>query len=263
MQCRELLVLGLLGGCGRVGFDARPDAGSEIPGDGGPRYADLVLASSPVAYYRLAESGGTTAVDASGNDNAGAYDADLGTIQYARPGALTTDANTAVRFDADGNPGPTTSASVGVPSSFVDWSADFTVEMFYLPHQAPPINNSNVVFVCESYLINGFRVGWNVFENLHVWTDEAGGNGGLMTSVPLSMTTFSHIAIVQQAAQFTLYVEGVAVGSAPLTYIPADSSSECGFGALHGMPGYSTNDEVALYPRALGPGEIAAHAAAR
>ena len=36
-------------------------------------YSDLILASSPVAYWRLGESSGTTAADASGNSRVGTY----------------------------------------------------------------------------------------------------------------------------------------------------------------------------------------------
>jgi hypothetical protein len=261
MPRRELLALGLLAGCGRLEFDARPDAG----GDGvQPLYTDVVLASSPAAYYRLAETGGMTVVDASGNGNDRQYQTTLGTIQYSLPGALSNDVNTAVRFDADGNAGPATSASVEGLRLLVDWAADFTIEMFYLPHQIPDPGDNGVVFVCESYLVNGFRVGWNIAESVHVWTEQAGGAGETPPSVPMSMTTFNHLAIVQQASQFTVYVDGVNTASATLTYVPAGTSdANCGFGSFHGMQAHATYDEVALYPRALDAAEIAAHAAAR
>ncbi len=36
-------------------------------------YADVVLADSPLAYYRLGESSGTTMTDSSGNGRHGTY----------------------------------------------------------------------------------------------------------------------------------------------------------------------------------------------
>ena len=55
-------------------------------GGGGPSYSSSVLADSPLAYWRLGESSGSTAADASGNGRTGSY---LNTPTLGAGGALT------------------------------------------------------------------------------------------------------------------------------------------------------------------------------
>jgi len=59
-------------------------------------YSADILALSPVLYWRLGESSGTSAVDASGNGHAGTY---VGSPTLAQTGAIAGDANTAVLFN--------------------------------------------------------------------------------------------------------------------------------------------------------------------
>jgi hypothetical protein len=61
------------------------------PGD----YSDLVLAMSPLGYWRLGESAGPDAIDLGSIANDGTYSS----IAFDEAGAITGDANTAVRFD--------------------------------------------------------------------------------------------------------------------------------------------------------------------
>src|SRR5262249_3091126 len=56
-------------------------------------YARAVLASAPVAYWRLDESDGPRALDASGGGNDGKY---LGCPEFGQRGAIVSDADCAV-----------------------------------------------------------------------------------------------------------------------------------------------------------------------
>jgi hypothetical protein len=58
-------------------------------------YRDLVLSRNPVAYWRLGESAGPTAVDETGQGHNGKY---LGNPTFGQPGAIQGDPNTAVQF---------------------------------------------------------------------------------------------------------------------------------------------------------------------
>jgi hypothetical protein len=260
--------------CGRVEFSARPDAHPDGQGDAplldlgpGATYSDLVLASAPRAYYQLEEGMESLPVaDASGNGNAAQFDLlGAGTFTFAQPGALASEPSKGVRFDGDGNSmGSDSGASVQFDAAIIDWAADFTVELFWKMNAPNPTGWSNLVFLCENYTIDGFRIGWNDTEQLHAWTTEAGSTGEVKTNAaPIDMANFNHVAFVHEGAMFTLYLDAVAVGAAPMAYIPADTVAECGFGAFHGMPSYSTYDEVAVYPRALSQAELTAHLAAR
>lgn len=69
---RAVVLLWMLGACGRVGFDDGPrDVGTGGPGDVlAASYPGRVLADHPRAYYRLGEQPGSFAIDAtvSGTD---------------------------------------------------------------------------------------------------------------------------------------------------------------------------------------------------
>src|SRR5262245_54378468 len=60
------------------------------------RYSEQVLAKHPVAYWRLGEAKGPTAVDATGSRHNGNYH---GTPAYREPGAISQDPDTAVKLD--------------------------------------------------------------------------------------------------------------------------------------------------------------------
>ncbi len=63
-------------------------------------YQTTVLADAPYAYWRLGESSGLVAADASGNGRTATYS---GGINYSQAGALLDDTNTAVRFVGSGD----------------------------------------------------------------------------------------------------------------------------------------------------------------
>src|SRR5438876_10051446 len=100
---RKALLLLLMGaalsGCGVPSTAATPTSP--------PSYRASVLADHPVAYWRLNETTGAVMADVSGNGNDGAY---AGAVTVAQPGALASDADTAVGFDP-------TSGAASVPST--------------------------------------------------------------------------------------------------------------------------------------------------
>src|SRR6185503_6637707 len=80
-------------------------------------YANAVLASCPVAYWRLGEASGPTA-----KDEKGAYDGTYtGTPTFSDFGAIAEDDNTAVDFDGF------SAVDVGQVLSFTD-ASHFTLE---------------------------------------------------------------------------------------------------------------------------------------
>ena len=267
VRCSCVVLLSLAA-CGRFDFVSVPDA-NDVDAftmrDVGPNatYPEVVLASGPRMYYRLNEADGSdVAADASGHGFTASYLLSGGTIAYGRPGALVGDG--AVRMDGDGNSGPIPGAEVYFDPANMSWAGDFTVELFYVPSAPSPAGWSQVVFLCEDYMTNGFRLGWNEVEQLHLWTTESGATTVLgSVGGTFDMTTFHHVAAVRQGQNFTLYVDAIVVGSGMVDYVPVSAAAECGFGAFHGMPAYSTYDEVAIYDRALSQVELASHVAAR
>jgi hypothetical protein len=87
-------------------------------------YRDVVLADNPAGYWRLGESSGTVAADATGGGNPGTY---LGGVTLGVPGGLPGDPDRAARLD-----GSNDRVSMGDPASGVlDFgTSDFTVELW-------------------------------------------------------------------------------------------------------------------------------------
>ncbi|OLB91499.1 MAG: hypothetical protein AUI15_22825, partial [Actinobacteria bacterium 13_2_20CM_2_66_6] len=85
-------------------------------------YRSDVMADNPVAYWRLAETSGTTAADETANHDSGTY---MNGITLGAPGALVGDSNAAPRFD-----GVDDDVSMGNPASgiFKFGTSNFTVE---------------------------------------------------------------------------------------------------------------------------------------
>lgn len=255
----------LLTACGRLGFESSADSDARVTDAAPGPYAALVTKSAPLVYYRLNETSGLVAADAMPGARDARFDFDTGIVTLGELGALS-DGTTGVRVAGDGNLGPAKSAAIRFDASHGAWAGDFTVEVFVKPHIAPPSGFSEAIFVCETYMIDGFRIGWDVNSVVEVWTNEAGATGVLQaTAAPLDYSRFTHVAVVRKNSRFSIFLDGVLVATDPtFDYNPTvAATSECGFGSFHGMPSNATFDEAALYDRALDDAELAAHLSAR
>jgi hypothetical protein len=253
--------------CGRLAFDAVHDgalhdaAGDAVADDALADYATLVMASAPRAYFRLGEAAGSTARDSSGNGD-DATTIVTGELAWGRAGALSRDSDTAVYLRGEGNAGDSSAASVEFASVSSAWAGDFTIELFVRP--GPVLGGyRNALVVCENYLTSGFRTGWSASFVPVLWTTQAGSDGEAEASLALAPATWAHLVFVRGGTSVRIYINGALAGESIVNAIPPDSSATCGFGSFHGMPSDGELDEVAIYDRALGAAEIAAHVAAR
>jgi hypothetical protein len=263
-------------GCGRIEYqqgaatsDGGPagdasggdaSAGDASGSDGGAsRYSTAVLVDGPLAYYRLGELSGTTAADSSGNAMDGVYSSGGGSFTHGRAGAIAGDADGAIEISGVG----TANASVRVPLAVDPWSGDFTVEVWVRP-TLPPAGRYGI-FLCEDFLVAGFRLGWDDTATPIFWTTQAGGSSDVYATTPMIEGAWSHVVITKAGATVTIYLDGAAVGGADVTYVAPDlagSSTELGLASLHGMSSEGQFDELAIYGTALPAARIAAHYAA-
>ena len=93
-------------------------------------YADVVNSLSPIAYYRLGESSGTTAVDETGNYNL-TY---TGSPVLAQSGLLSGDGNSSISTNGS------TQYATGVYDNVVTTNSPFSVA-FLFKRTAPHPNN--------------------------------------------------------------------------------------------------------------------------
>jgi len=249
----------MLPACGRIGFDISGDSGD---GGAGASYAATVLADGPYAYYRLGDAlGAATLRDSSGNNRHAESRQSSGGEISPRPGALAGDPNTATRFLGEGNTG-TGGIGLGLfPAVWPLWSGDFTIEAFVDTLSQPPGGYAHSLVICETYLADGFRIGWNIDGKIEVWSDEAGG-GDAMISVGSLRSGWTHLAIVQRGGTIQVFFDGVSDGVSTFMYFGPTGSAECGFGSFHGMECDVILDELAIYDVGLTGAQIAAHYAA-
>jgi hypothetical protein len=220
-----------------------------------------VLQDLPVAYYRLDETMGSVAVDASGNG----HHADIssfegGTITYGDPGAIAMDPDPAITLFGLGNAGPPVSgANIAIPKDITAmWSADWTIEGWLRP-QVPPNGWADAFFIWEDYMVSGFRVGWTSDMQLKFWTYEGGADTELDGTVPLAVGLWSHVVVTKQGSTVTIYVNSQIVALADVTYVDPTNAAENCIGACHGLPADGTYDEFAIYDHVLPQARITMH----
>jgi len=240
-------------------------------------YSSLVLASAPVAYWRLGDSAGPTAIDSSGNGNNGTYVGGAGAFTFSQPGAIVNDATTAVRFNNVANSGITLPAMpFNFPAltqgSFEVWfrvnpGASGTILGQIGGVNIPPGGASAGHSPCITIDSTGVVRGQFLYHGSIVSRQSAPGfNDG----------QYHHLVITYNAGTETLYLDGVSVASlgglvqsvyngAP----PTNYSYYLGAGQAAGWPGVGnpggwwylngTLDEAALYQTSLSAATVLQH----
>jgi hypothetical protein len=211
-------------------------------------YADEVLADSPVGFWLLDETSGTTAVDSSGNANHGTYN---GSPALA---ATTVAGLTAPDFDGSNDYVliPPISTSGGPFTIEVVARADVIVEqaeVFSEIYDPDRIQATIGLHVAGQGAGNQITAGTYGFYN---WTIIQGGTW--------TAGDFHHLAFTYGADDTArLYVDGVAVGST--SYPPTDSNSGWRLGCKYDG-GTFWNGAIAgaaMYLSEMSPERVAAH----
>ena len=233
-------------------------------------YDTLVLADGALAYWRLGESTGTTAVDTAGSHD-GIY---TGTPILGQPGLINDPTNTAVRFDGNNDVvkiPDSTDINTGGPYENRTWELWFT---------APNVTTRQVLYEegggargMSMYLDNGLLYGglWNRIndgDGTTPWTTD------VFLSTPVTTGTTYHVVLVYDypADHTTLYVNSTPVATATGMGRLHKHAANIAIGAAdnnvrfhdtdHLGNGYFTTatiDEVALYPTSLTPTTITTH----
>ena len=219
-------------------------------------YAQQVVADGANHYWRLGESAGTVAVDQIGAANATI----AGAVTLGQPGALT-DGNTAMAF----NGGP---AQASVTSPALTFPTPYTVELW--------VNTSDPTLQYQNWFSNEPLP--SVGDSIRIGLDDGAGycfcyfNDGstafvVSSGAALNDGLWHHIVVVLQAAQADLYVDGGLVNTTTTGIhftTPVTLPILMGFDpALFSVGAPETFvgrlDEIATYPTALSPSQIAHH----
>ena len=226
-------------------------------------YPVAVLADSPIAYWRLGETSGSTAFDYVGGINGYYTNATLGQAGYA-----FTDTNKAVRF------GPASPSLVGGITG-IDFATNssgvtsFTLEAWV--KAGPQSTDSSIITKGTGAGGEQFNLDFGAGGNIRFFIRNAGGTAQLVNSTVTPDGTWKHIVAVCDGAVGTLllYIDGSFIAQTPVSGGIKTANQPMTIGARQSGTGPfdfqldGTVDDVAVYNYALDSGKISAHFNAR
>ncbi len=228
--------------------------------DGLPPYMQAVLADKPLAYWRLGESGGTTACDSSGNGQTGTY-VGTGNITFGQPGAIAGDPATSVVFNGG-------YMSAGARFAF-QGTSPFTLEAWI----KRPLDGSyhGIMAHNDRNPQNAVDQGYQLLldpSNLGAPINVARVNGDsadYASSFGASWSSdWTHVAATYDGHTLSVFINGVSAGSSAATtsiglvmnafVVGSDSG-----GVQDESPFNGAMSEVAVYDHALSPMSLQTH----
>lgn len=178
------------------------------------RYAKVVMADGPVAYWRLDEpEGSSTAVDAAGSFD-GTYNAGSGSFTFGVTNGVPHETNAGVFV--------TSGATVNIPYALElnPWGP-FTAEGWFRPASIAANGNDYRTAFSSMYNVGGVGpTGWLLYQqgnNTWAWVPYGGNwaNAFIVDTMdPIVANNWYYIALTYDGAAFTVYVNGVARASA-------------------------------------------------
>jgi hypothetical protein len=228
------------------------------PTASGLAYNSVVLADTPVAYYRLDDPNGPYMTDYSGHNSTGAYN---GAVTYGAAGA-TSDADAGVSL-----PG-TTSAFASTPP--LTFGGSFSLEAWVKPADiaVPGSGGVETLLGSSSNFYNMLAYGTPSFGGIYAseFIVTMGGSKAFYSLKKYPAGLWYHVVYTWDGTNQCLYVNGLldtcgqapATTSAPswggYTYIGGDPTRGASDPALQGSV-----DDVALYNYALSATQILTH----
>lgn len=179
-------------------------AACNLPGT----YSAQVLADAPRAYYKMRPPSGTAIADSSGFGNNASISGSVASPQNVS-GALYRADDGALNFNA-GN--VAVANGVQAPVGVNPWGGNFSIEFWANIDQFTG-QPEQIAVVQESYLTNGFRMGFgNNKKRMEFWTTESGGSIDLLQTADLATGAWNHFVLTHDAvaATFSLYVNGLS-----------------------------------------------------
>lgn len=226
-------------------------------------YARAVLASKPVAYWRMDEMSGPHAADDSGNGHRGTYEPG---VAFFLPGPA------GAGFSEEGRGNRAAHFAGGRMRASVEGLGErYSVELWLwnaMPTDARPVAGyafSRGPEGAEDAPGDHLGIGGTHLAagKLLLFNGDA-RNDALVGPAVDRLRTWYHVALVRDGADARLYVNGelAAQGRLPMGCAP-DAGEVCVGGRSDNFANFEGKlDEVALYDRPLSPEEVAAHHAA-
>lgn len=229
------------------GYDGRGNRTSTtVPAVASSVYAAAVGTDSPAGYWRLGETSGTTAADASGNGRTGTY---LNGVSLGAGGALggAGDVDRAASFD--GVDDRVTIADTAA----LRLNGNFSVEFW-----AKRGTNSGfpgLMLKGSSWTADGYSIWYSTTGTLSFKRNNVEVT---TTADALRADVYRHFVVTYDGSTVRWYVDGVQNSSASVTYPTNAGTSSLKLGTGD-QAGQQSLDEVAVYNSALSATRVAAH----
>lgn len=218
-----------------------------------PDYVATVLADTPLAFWKLNETSGTTAADSSGNALAGTY-----TGGYTLAAAPPSNAPGAVLLN-----GSTGYVNCGTPAA-LNVTAAWTLEAWIYLTATP--NGCGVI--TEFFNATGnvlYEIGFGISTSGSSLTAGyyTGSAWQIVTGTALTLNAWHHIAATWDGTTLRLYADGAQVATATPTAAPVAGNNGIYIGRRHDssaspyFPGRIAS--AAIYGTALSAARISAH----
>lgn len=221
-------------------------------------YAQSVLADEPLGYWRLNESSGTVAGDASGHGHAGTY---VGSVTLGDANGLA-DGSASAGFGGNGSVQIADGPVWNPPA--LEWNASTsTVEMWV---NVPASSDAYQTLFAKGawppspitvYLLPGTS------EPLVYWRGIDGQSHYAMLATGIVGQGWTHLALTFTPTTYAFYVNGAPDTSGPLTSPLASSTEAITIAASEDAALHGHVSDVAIYGTALSAARVAAHYAAR
>jgi len=217
-------------------------------------YKDTVLAHSPIMYWRLGESTGTTIVDEIGNQN-GTF---IGTPTFGVNGAIVNDGDTAISTSLENY------GNVGLIPE-IDFDVPFSIDL-WVKHT----DTGGLAYISNFAASQGFQLGQDASDYIECYMFNSFGTIGMYihTTVSINDGNWHHLVFTYDGSQDTtgvdVYVDGASiaftdsVNNLTGTWTTGNAYLLGRHGA--GFAGYEligALDEVAIYSRVLSATEVA------
>lgn len=219
-----------------------------------PGYFAEVMADTPISYWKLDETSGTTATDAVGGNN-GTY---TGGYTLNQPGIPSTGRPSALFNGTSGY------VALGTPAS-LNITAAWTLEAWVYLTSTP--NGSAVIG--EQYTGAGNPILYELGFGLNALSANleggyyTGSAWKTITGSALSLNTWHHIVCTWDGTMLRLYADGAQVASGAQSPGPTAGMNALYIGRRHdaiGSPFFPGRiDEVAIYSTALSAARITSH----
>lgn len=230
-------------------------------------YGTAILSDTPSGYWRLNETSGNTAADASGHANPAVYQSDSSSFAIGQPCFLPYAGNAAVHFNGGSVYGPYNTNSAILSQNYAPalqpfaYANTFTIEAWVKDASPLPIDESDPNFGSRMIFTGNYGFGLTELNEPHFVT--YGRKDYILSSAHVSPDQWHQMAVSFTGLDATFYIDGAKAGVVSVAHggDSAQTSTQFAIGRRLSAeaPWLGDIDEVAIYNTILTDEQILNH----